>query len=82
MLHPATIIGGISLFAVLGIIGGGCIAFFKLAMPDTWKKMGFIRQQVVLGHLVIMVLTVIKIILRLSPLHIKYLWVIPDILNI
>ncbi|MCC6573407.1 MAG: cytochrome C [Planctomycetes bacterium] len=82
MLHPATLIGGVVTLGILGILGGAVIGTFKIFMPDTWKKMGFLRQQVLLGHLVIMVLVVLKIGLRLSPLHVKYLWVIPDILNI
>ncbi len=81
LFHPATVIGGIATVGLLGVIGGACVGYFKFAMPEMWKKMGFIRQQVVLSHLVIMILVVIKIALRLG-LSIKYLWVIPDILNI
>ncbi|MCC6149254.1 MAG: cytochrome C [Planctomycetes bacterium] len=83
LFHPATIIGLAVLVAMLGALGGMTIGFMKLALPDTWKKMGFIRQQVVLGHLVIMIFTCVKIALRLTPgLNIKYIWVLPDIMNI
>ncbi|KAA0209866.1 cytochrome C [bacterium] len=81
LLHPATVIGGVVTLGMLGVIGGAMIGFFKWYMPEMWKKLGFIRQQVILGHLVIMVLVVVKIVLRLT-LSIKYLWVIPDLLNI
>lgn len=73
LFHPATVIGGIATVGLLGVIGGACVGYFKFAMPEMWKKMGFIRQQVVLSHLVIMILVVIKIALRLG-LSIKYLW--------
>ena len=80
-MHPATIFGFVAFMAMFNVILGASWFGFKKYKPMTHGNMSMIQKVTLHTLNAGMIFVVVKMVLRLG-FAVKYVWVIPGVLNV